>query len=102
MTITPRRGGVKLSSKGGDVVVLGCKAGQGCGLELLQSVQFSVLPAQALAQGGNLGFETFDLSQAWVGLLSGFLGGGPLTVELGLEVWVGAVERGPRYSCEGG
>lgn len=34
-------------------------------------------------------------------MLSGFLGGGPLTVELGFQVRVGAVERRARHSREG-
>jgi hypothetical protein len=79
-----RRGVFELLPQRGDLTVLSGKARQRHFLELLQGVELGVLPAEAFAQGCDLGLEAFDLRQAWVGLLSGFPGGGPLAVELGL------------------
>lgn len=55
----------KLLPHPGVFVVLGREAGQGCGLGLLQRVEFGVLPVQAFAQCRDLGLETFGLHQVW-------------------------------------
>ncbi|MGV9351682.1 hypothetical protein ACWDSD_44775 [Streptomyces spiralis] len=78
--------GSKLLPQPSDPGMSSSQAGQGCGLEPFQGIDFRVLLAKAFMQSRDLGSEPLDPSSARVGLLPRFLGGGPPTVELGLQV----------------
>lgn len=69
-----------------DLAVLGRDLGQGFGLELREVGDFGAPGVETLAQGGQFDFEPFDPCEPRIRLLSGLLGGGPLLVELGLQV----------------
>ena len=75
--------------------MLGGDAGQGGVPECGELVDLGLLAAEPSAQCRDLALEALDLGLPGVGLDSCFAQPGALLVELGLEVWVGPVERRP-------
>ena len=85
---------MQLRSESGDLVVLGGEPGHRGVPEPLELADLTVPAGEPRAEIDDLSLEPVEALKTRVGLLPVVLGSIALTMELGSEVWVGAVERG--------